>query len=428
MDVAIHSHVFPRILTLDDITDRSEHPLYAGGFGDVWRASWRGRSVALKSPRLTLVVNDAERAHRNLCREVLLWRQLNHPHLLEFLGVCKYSSPYTSIVSPWMENGTVLNFVQTRPKVGRIRLLKQVASALSYLHEHDPPVVHQDVRCINILVNDKQEAVLGDFGLSRIDNNFFTSMASTMQHGCTRWQAPELLFPPSGEIPSTSWATDMWSFGMVVLELFTECLPFAKTAVDSAVIIDIYHGRKPDRPIDSEVKAPGLSDRVWACVEKCWSKSPSDRPRASVLVSQLAEELVAEGAAPIDGFSTASVIDVQGLSDRRDQLVDYEDAFLGYTFKRFPVAPPSPVVPLRRSVRAHSKGPSRGRRIALPGLATREVSSKPPSPQLGSQTPGSVVESSNGPVCSNCATESTPLWRTDPNGQQLCKSGLIIRT
>ncbi|TDL18694.1 kinase-like protein [Rickenella mellea] len=385
MDVAIHSHVFPRILTLDDITDRSEHPLYAGGFGDVWRASWRGRSVALKSPRLTLAMNDAEKAHKNLCREVLLWRQLNHPHLLEFLGVCKYSSLYTSIVSPWMENGTVLNFVKACPKVDRIKLLKQVASALSYLHEHDPPIVHQDVRGINILVNDKQDAVLGDFGLSRIDNNFFASMASTMQHGCTRWQAPELLFPPSGEIPSTSWATDMWSFGMVVLELFTECLPFAKTAVDSAVIIDIYHGRKPDRPVDSEVKAPGLSDRVWACAEKCWAKSPSDRPRASVLVSQLTEELAAENTTSIDAVPDA--ISAQGFSRR---------------------APPSLVATLWRSVRARRRVPSRETRILLPDVdipaITTAGESKLSSPQLASPTAGRDEESSNEPVCSKSQT------------------------
>ncbi|TDL18696.1 kinase-like protein [Rickenella mellea] len=264
--------------------------------------------------------------------------------------------------------------------------------------------------CINILVNDTQEAVLGDFGLSKIDNDFFTSMASTMQHGCTRWQAPELLFPPPGEIPSTSWATDMWSFGMVVLELFTECLPFAKTAVDSAVIIDIYHGRKPDRPVKSEVRGPGLSDRVWACVEKCWEKSPFDRPRASILVSQLADELGAESITPIEQFSHEESITepVPALSNRLDSALDVQDRIMGLTFKHPSVKPPNVETPIRRSPRSHRSDPPGEVHVALPTRAFRTLgltdNPKLLSRQLGPHTSGPVEEYSK-----LCHTEHSAL-------------------
>ncbi len=50
-----------------------------------------------------------------LCKEVLLWRQFRHRHLLEFIGVCidVFQSP--AIVSPWMEKGDALQFVKSQP-------------------------------------------------------------------------------------------------------------------------------------------------------------------------------------------------------------------------------------------------------------------------------------------------------------------------
>ena len=107
----------------------------------------------------------------------------------------------------------------------------QIADALDYLHHHDPPIVHQDIRCVsthyfftasiliiikaNILVNNNKEAVLADFGLSRLDRDMFNNFASTVDDGCLRWRAPELMFPEDG-IPKPSPASDMWAFGMVI--------------------------------------------------------------------------------------------------------------------------------------------------------------------------------------------------------------------
>lgn len=136
------------------------------------------------------------------------------------------------------------------------------------------------------MVNDQQQAVLGDFGISRIDSDCF-SMTSSMSLGCTRWLAPEIMFPAEGSKPQASWASDMWAFGMVALELFTESLPFAHLATDPAVVIDIHNGRHPDRPTTAQTMGPGLCDKVWSCVQRCWERSPSDRPLASDIVREL---------------------------------------------------------------------------------------------------------------------------------------------
>lgn len=64
LDLAIRSRVTPRTLDIDGITDRSEYPIFCGGFGDVWRASWKGRQVALKTPKLGMLVTNPERTHK----------------------------------------------------------------------------------------------------------------------------------------------------------------------------------------------------------------------------------------------------------------------------------------------------------------------------------------------------------------------------
>ena len=53
-----------------------------------------------------------------------MWRQLRHPHLHEFLGLDMLSFDSTAIVSPWMENGNLLQFVKKKPDAERLRLVR----------------------------------------------------------------------------------------------------------------------------------------------------------------------------------------------------------------------------------------------------------------------------------------------------------------
>ncbi|KAI5118348.1 hypothetical protein M0805_009151 [Coniferiporia weirii] len=295
--LATKTGTIPRVLFIDSPTGRSKHPVGAGGFGDVWRANWKGKPVALKSVRHSLLLADKDKMFRNLLREVLLWRQLRHPHLLQLIGVHndKGLSMLPLIVSEWMESGNVLQYMngQKNP-ASKEYLLSQVASALDYLHTREPPVIHQDLRCSNILIDGECRALLSDFGLSRLDSDYFHSLTSALEDGNVRWRAPELLFPRADGRPLPTRKSDIWSFGMLMLELFTERAPFTNIACDAAVIIDLYHGKKPERP---ESDGPfvktrgGVNDRLWSIIEKCWADDPEDRPSASLLAFALKTDL-----------------------------------------------------------------------------------------------------------------------------------------
>ena len=133
------------------------------------------------------------------------------------------------------------------------------------------------------------EALLADFGLSRLDHDMFNNFTSTAEDGCIRWRAPELMFPEDG-VPKPSAASDIWAFGMLALEMFTHAKPFAYLAMDPAVIMDIYHHRLPKKPDGPGVEGRGLTPTLWDLVQRCWSKEPTKRPTSQEVMFRLRRE------------------------------------------------------------------------------------------------------------------------------------------
>lgn len=164
-------------------------------------------------------------------------------------------------------------------------------------------------RKANILISDNRQALLADFGISRIDSERFADISLKVQHGNTRWLAPELLLGSKGQNPKprseddsnlealqrdrkvvlkASKHTDVWSFGMTVLEVLTNARPYAKYCNDAFVIIQLYNRILPERPdIRGENGEAALSDGVWTTVSHCWREIPEDRPKASKLRREL---------------------------------------------------------------------------------------------------------------------------------------------
>ncbi|KDQ07369.1 hypothetical protein BOTBODRAFT_649417 [Botryobasidium botryosum FD-172 SS1] len=230
---------------------------------------------------------------KRLAREAKVWSQLSHPNVLPFLGLCTLESvPY--LVSPWMENGHALDFVQKKPDADRLRLLAQVADGLEYLHNFKPkPVVHGDLRGPNILISLSGNACLADFGLSELKTDIYETNYSTpfITAGHPRWQAPEVIRAENKEEAWRNTSTDVFAFGRVMLELFTGKVPFSYLAHDATVIIKISNNEFPRRPDDEAVVASGLDDSMWQLMTDCWHATPSERPTATNLVARLTAAL-----------------------------------------------------------------------------------------------------------------------------------------
>ncbi|KZS88609.1 kinase-like protein [Sistotremastrum niveocremeum HHB9708] len=236
-----------------------------------------------------------------------IWYQLQHPNILPFFGFSFFPTGSThgnhatesvlSLVSPWMKNGTILEYIKAHHIEDRITLLSEVTQGLAYLHEQD--VVHGDLKSSNILVNDDGHAVLVDFGLTRLllDPTAVSVSfdSATNIRGTARYMAPEL-FLSDCDNPKPDKASDIWAFACVVLEVIGETIPYANCKSDPQVIYCIISQRLPYQsmvngtrnhrtiPTDPDYsghnkvrfESPGL----WEICLQSWSLDPTARPSA----------------------------------------------------------------------------------------------------------------------------------------------------
>lgn len=107
------------------------------------------------------------------------------------------------------------------------------------------------------------------------------------QHGDSpvRWQARELVISDDQdkESASVSRATDVWSFGMLCLEIMTGLRPYSHLRRDGEVIRDLIAKRLPLRPVDDAVTGRGLTDGLWSLMLSCWSWDASRRPSMTMI-------------------------------------------------------------------------------------------------------------------------------------------------
>ncbi|KAJ6618142.1 kinase-like domain-containing protein [Mycena sp. CBHHK59/15] len=251
-----------------------------GAFGDIWKGLVRGQSVSVKIMRV-FQEDDVKAVLKEFSREALIWRQLSHPNLLPFFGVY-YLDKRLCLVSPWMKNGNILEFLKKVPsETDRLSLMLDIATGLEYLHEKH--VVHGDLKAINILVTPSRRACIADFGLSSVVNAMtlrFTHSTASTRGGTTRWQAPELLMGKSlNHFPS-----DVYAFACVCYEIFPGKAPFSDVHMDTAVMFKVLQGERPPQP---NWPRTTQYDGVWSLLQDCWKEKPDERPTATQIVEQL---------------------------------------------------------------------------------------------------------------------------------------------
>ncbi|KAI3615824.1 protein kinase, partial [Moniliophthora roreri] len=279
----------PQSIYLEDVSKEGSHPMFGGGFADIWRGRLNGKQdVCLKVLRVFTASYNEAKLIKELSSEILIWRQLRHPHILEFLGITReLFSPSFCIVSPWMLNGTVMSYSLARDcsLQRKVDMLSTVALAMQYLHEHYPPVIHGDIKGANILVSEDERCYLGDFGLSMFENNtenkIYRSTSRAAGRGSVPWLAPELMNPDDVGAESRT-TRDIYAFGCTIFEVVTGSAPFSEKKLDIQIMIDVLKGARPKRP--SIASCP---DWLWDLVEACWAEDVSTRPAAREVVSRL---------------------------------------------------------------------------------------------------------------------------------------------
>ncbi|KAF7348451.1 Kinase-like protein [Mycena venus] len=275
----------PSSLFITGVNDHDEHPTFHGGFGDVYRASYQGKMVALKRIRTFTADSTTHRNRLQFFKEALVWQGLRHRFILPLLGIDRETfSPSFCMVSPWMKYGTVLKYLRDRGRGDVNRLLHEIAQGLGYLHSRK--IVHGDLRGTNILISDDGSACLSDFGLattiSDADSTAGALTSSSNHGGSVRWFAPELIDPKSFgcEKFSRTTASDVYAYACVCLELYTGSPPFAHLP-DAPAMLRVIAGERPEQPST-------MSAAVWELVTSAWVPDFKARPTIHDIVLTLA--------------------------------------------------------------------------------------------------------------------------------------------
>ncbi|KAG8726876.1 hypothetical protein FRC11_014304, partial [Ceratobasidium sp. 423] len=127
------------------------------------------------------------------------------------VGMAKYRGQF-AMVSPWMQNGNLEQFLSTRAlsRAERYQLCAQIIEGVAYLHENK--IVHGDLKASNILVSDENIPHLTDFGSSIIREHSLQFRSSGVERPFTlRWVASEMLLDDKAK---PTYSADVHSLGM----------------------------------------------------------------------------------------------------------------------------------------------------------------------------------------------------------------------
>ncbi|PON84290.1 Mitogen-activated protein kinase kinase kinase [Trema orientale] len=278
------------------ITNNFERVLGEGGFGKVYHGYLDGKNVAVKMLSALSV-----QGHRQFHAELKLLLRVHHKNLTTLVGYCNDESNI-GLIYEYMAMGNLRSHLSGSNQnilawEDRLRIAIDAAQGLEYLHNGcKPPIVHRDVKSTNILLNEKFQAKLGDFGLSKIfplesvtgttDNGISTSIAGT----------PGYLDP---EYYVSNWLnekSDVYSFGVVLLEIVTARPALVKTEGNNHIIqwVTSMLAKGDVRSIlDPKLEGGNFDiNTVWKVIEiamACVSTSSTKRPNMSLVAMELKE-------------------------------------------------------------------------------------------------------------------------------------------
>lgn len=282
----------------------ADNLLGQGGFGYVYKGVLGdGKEVAIKQMKV-----GGSQGEREFQAEVETISRVHHKHLVSLFGHC-ISGSEMLLVYEFVPNRTLdfhLHGTEQSPInwATRMKIALGSARGLRYLHEDcNPKIIHRDIKSANILLDENFDPKVADFGLARFSADTDTHV-STRVMGTFGYLAPE--YALTGKLTDKS---DVFSFGVVLLELITGRRPIDKSQnylddniIDWArpLLTQAVENNDFDCLADPRIEndyEPVQMARLVACAAACVRHLARHRPRMSQIV------LALEGNIPLDDLN-----------------------------------------------------------------------------------------------------------------------------
>ena len=250
-----------------------------GGMASVYRVeSAAGDRFAMKVPHSNCL-KDAEFLAR-FQREIEIARSIQHPAVLRIYDAGTYTTPQYSQV-PYL----VMEIVKGKPldevieeksplPIGQVaRWARAIVDALGAAHAKQ--IIHRDVKPQNVMLTDKGEIKLMDFGIARASSSA-TLTRQSGAIGTPYYMAPEQI----GDSRNVDERADIYAMGVVIYQMLTERLPFDEADVMALITKVIMEDPPPPRDF-----RPEIPEAFEALVLRMLAKSPDDRPHSAIEVA-----------------------------------------------------------------------------------------------------------------------------------------------
>ncbi|XP_018731898.2 wall-associated receptor kinase-like 8 [Eucalyptus grandis] len=285
-----------KLFTLAELDTATDHfnesrILGRGGQGTVYKGMLLdGTIVAVKKSEVV----DARQAEQ-FVNEVVILSKINHRNVVKLLGFC-LESEVPLLVYEFVPSGTLYQYLHNPEREfpvsweTRLRIASEVAAALSYLHfAVTIPIYHRDIKSSNILLDEKFQAKVADFGTSKsiaIDHTHLT----TMVRGTFGYLDPE--YYKTSQFTDKS---DVYSFGVVLVELLTGEKAISQSRAEESRNLSMYFVISMEEKrlfdvLDKEVLDHGDKEEIIAVsnlAKRCLNPNGRYRPTMKEVAMEL---------------------------------------------------------------------------------------------------------------------------------------------
>ncbi len=250
----------------------------SGSFGEVWLAE---DDILNSEVAIKIYISLDSRGVEEFKTEYRITQGVYHPNLLtpSYFDIWEHR-PF--LVMKYCSQGAITNYIDKVDEQKLWQFIHDVAAGLHYLHSLPEPIIHQDIKPDNILVDDSGHFLITDFGISKkIRATMRKQSTRAVTAGATAYMAPERFTAD----PMPIKASDIWSLGASIYELCCGELPFS----------GLGGGMQ-----NSGAAMPSLDNR-WSpemnlVMQSCLAKEPWDRPTAAQLELYASQMLAGEVA------------------------------------------------------------------------------------------------------------------------------------
>ncbi|KAF9548237.1 Serine/threonine-protein kinase wnk4 [Mortierella hygrophila] len=248
-----------------------------GAYKNVYRAFDQEEGVEVAWNQLRIDHLTKKEAQKILS-EIEILQSIRNDHIINFYASWSTKAPNGGervvFVTELMSSGTLKQYLKKtlkgtlKPKVLK-SWCRQILQGLVYLHTHNPPIIHRDLKCDNIFINGNNgQLKIGDLGLAVVRHR--THVSSVL--GTPEFMAPELYDEKYDE------KVDIYAFGMCVLEMVTKEYPYSECTNQAQIYRKVTKGIKPA----SLEHVKDLETRDF--INRCLDHDDHTRPSAQELL------------------------------------------------------------------------------------------------------------------------------------------------